>query len=71
MLRVRTIHARSALSAVEYYTRYLTEAPGEIPGKWVGAQADGFGLAGDVVADDLLAVLEGHDPRSGTRSDGP
>lgn len=67
MLRVRTIHARSAVSAVEYYTRYLTDAPGEIPGKWVGAQAAGLGLAGDVVADDLLALLEGRDPGSGTR----
>ncbi len=67
MLRVRTIYAQSALAAVEYYTRYLTEAPGEIPGKWAGAQAAGFGLAGDVVAHDLLAVLEGRDPGSGTQ----
>ena len=66
MLRVRTIYARSALAAVEYYTRYLTEAPGEIPGKWRGAQAIGLGLGGDVGADDLLAILEGHDPETGT-----
>ena len=66
MLRVRTIYARSAGAAVDYYTRYLTEAPGEIPGKWHGQQAAGLGLAGDVAADDLLAVLEGRDPRSGT-----
>ncbi len=66
MLRVRTIYARSALAAVEYYTRYLTEAPGEIPGQWLGGQAAGLSLAGDVAADDLLAVLEGRDPRSGT-----
>jgi conjugative relaxase-like TrwC/TraI family protein len=66
MLRVRTIYARSAGAAVDYYTRYLTEAPGEIPGRWHGQQATGLGLAGDVAADDLLAVLEGRDPRTGT-----
>ncbi|MEZ5218547.1 MAG: MobF family relaxase [Ilumatobacteraceae bacterium] len=48
-------------------TRYLTEAPGEIPGTWRGQQATGLGLAGEVTADDLLAILEGRDPRSGTR----
>jgi conjugative relaxase-like TrwC/TraI family protein len=66
MLRVRTIYARSAIAAVEYYTRYLTEAPGEIPGKWVGRQAPGLGLVGNVVADDLRAILEGLDPEAGT-----
>ncbi|MDJ0769826.1 MAG: MobF family relaxase [Ilumatobacter sp.] len=66
MLRVRTIYAHSAGAAVDYYTRYLTEAPGEIPGTWHGRQAAGLGLAGDVAADDLLAILEGRDPRSGT-----
>lgn len=66
MLRVRTIYAQSAMAAADYYTRYLTEAPGEIPGTWQGAQAAGLGLTGDVVADDLLAVLEGRDPGSGT-----
>ena len=66
MLRVRTIYAHSAGAAVDYYTRYLTEAPGEIPGKWHGQQATGLGLAGDVAADDLLALLEGRDPRTGT-----
>lgn len=66
MLRVRTIYAHSAGAAVDYYTRYLTEAPGEIPGKWHGQQATGLGLAGEVAAEDLLAILEGRDPRSGT-----
>lgn len=66
MLRVRTIYAQSAGAAADYYTRYLTEAPGEIPGTWHGDQAAGLGLGGDVVSVDLLAVLEGRDPRSGT-----
>lgn len=65
MLRVRTIYAQSAGAAADYYTRYLTEAPGEIPGTWHGAQAAGFGLGGDVASDDLLAILEGRDPGSG------
>src|SRR5690606_30493818 len=43
------------------------EAPGETPGMWRGQQAIGLGLAGEVTADDLLAILEGRDPRSGTR----
>jgi conjugative relaxase-like TrwC/TraI family protein len=66
MLRVRTIYAQSARAAADYYTRYLTEAPGEIPGTWSGKQAAGLGLAGDVAADDLLAILKGRDPRSET-----
>jgi conjugative relaxase-like TrwC/TraI family protein len=66
MLRVRTIYAHTAGAAVDYYTHYLTEAPGEVPGRWYGHQAAGFGLAGDVAAGELLAVLEGRDPRSGT-----
>jgi conjugative relaxase-like TrwC/TraI family protein len=66
MLRVRTIYAQSANAAADYYTRYLTEAPGEIPGSWRGQQATGLGLTGDVAADDLLAILEGRDPRSWT-----
>ena len=66
MLRVRTIYASTAQSAAAYYTRYLTDAPGEVPGVWTGDQAVGLGLAGEVDGDDLLAVLEGRDPGSGT-----
>lgn len=66
MLRVRTIYASSALAAAEYYTRYLTEAPGEVPGRWTGAQATGLGLSGEVRTDDLVAILEGRNPTSGT-----
>jgi len=66
MLRVRTIYARSAAAAVDYYTRYLIEAPGEVPGQWLGRQAPELDLVGNVAADDLHAILEGRDPRSGT-----
>ncbi len=62
MLRVRTIYAGSAAAAVDDYTRYLTEAPGEVPGKWLGRQAPGLDLVGDV---DLQSILDGHDPDSG------
>jgi len=66
MLRVRTIYASTAQSAAAYYTRYLTDAPGEVPGVWTGDQAVALGLSGEVDGDDLLAVLEGRDPGSGT-----
>ncbi len=50
----------------DYYAKYLTQAPGEVPGVWAGNQADDFGLAGDVAHDDLLALLEARDPVSET-----
>jgi TrwC relaxase len=66
MLRVSTIRASSAGSSAKYYTRYLTGAPGEVPGVWSGGQAAGLGLSGKVTRDDLQALLEGRDPRMGT-----
>ena len=67
MLRVSTIRASSAGASAKYYTRYLTGAPGEVPGVWSGGQAAGLGLSGEVGRDDLQALLEGRDPISGTR----
>ncbi len=67
MLRVSTIRASSATASAEYYTRYLTGAPGEVPGVWSGCQAAGLGLSGRVNREDLQALLEGRDPISGTR----
>ena len=67
MLRVSTIRASSAGASAKYYTRYLTGAPGEVPGVWSGGQAAGLGLSGKVGRDDLQALLEGRDPVSGTR----
>jgi conjugative relaxase-like TrwC/TraI family protein len=66
MLRVSTIHASSAANTAEYYTQYLTGAPGEVPGVWLGCQAAGLGLLGKVSRGDLQALLEGRDPISGT-----
>ncbi len=67
MLRVSTIRASSAGASAKYYTRYLTGAPGEVPGVWAGGQAAGLGLSGTVRRDDLQPLLEGRDPFSGIR----
>ncbi len=42
MLRVTTLHASSAAATAAYYAKYLTDAPGEVPGVWSGGQADRF-----------------------------
>ena len=65
MLRVTTLRAGSAAVTAGYYTRYLTEAPGEHPGVWLGAQADAFGLVGEVSPEALERLLAGCDPVSG------
>jgi conjugative relaxase-like TrwC/TraI family protein len=67
VLRVRTIYVSAAGAAAEYYACYLADAPGEVPGVWSGRQADALGLDGVVDVDDLHALLEGHDPVTGTR----
>ncbi|MET0579912.1 MAG: relaxase domain-containing protein [Ilumatobacteraceae bacterium] len=48
------------------YAEYLTAAPGEVPGVWVGRQADGLGVSGDVSVEQLEALLCGRDPVTGT-----
>jgi conjugative relaxase-like TrwC/TraI family protein len=65
MLRVTTLYASSAVATAAYYTRYLADAPGEEPGRWLGRQADRLDLAGPVDADELQRLLEGRDPTSG------
>ncbi len=65
-MRVTTIYASSAAATAQYYTRYLTQAPGEQPGVWVGAQAAGLGLSGQVTTEALEALLSGRDPITGT-----
>ena len=66
MLRVTTLHASSAAATAAYYARYLTAAPGEVPGTWSGRQAVGLGLSGRVDAETLEALLSGRDPTTGT-----
>ncbi len=66
MLRVTTLYAGSAAATAKYYTRYLTQAPGEQPGHWTGAQAAGLGLAGEVSTDALELLLSGRDPVTGS-----
>ena len=67
MLRVTTIYASSAGASADYYTKYLTGAPGEVPGVWAGRQATAFGLSGTVDTESLKRLLSGHDPTTGTR----
>ena len=40
---------------------------GEAPGRWIASSSTLLGLAGEVSAEDLRAVLSGRDPSSGTR----
>ena len=66
MLRVSTPYADTSASTAAYYTRYLTQADDEQPGRWTGRQAALLGLSGEVTTEDLQALLEGRDPNSGT-----
>nr|WP_040494022.1 MobF family relaxase [Ilumatobacter nonamiensis] len=65
MMRVRTLFARSARAAAEYYGNYLAKDAHEIPGRWTGRQAPDLDLIGDVSVDALSDVLAGLDPRTG------
>ena len=65
VIRVTTLHASTASATARYYTRYLTDAPGELPGQWHGRQADLLGLSGTVTTDALERLLCGRDPISG------
>ena len=65
MIRVTTLYASSASATAAYYTQYLTQAEGEIPGVWAGHQASMFGLNGDVTAEALERLLSGRDPTTG------
>jgi conjugative relaxase-like TrwC/TraI family protein len=66
MLRVTTLHASSAANTAAYYTHYLTEASGEVPGMWSGRQATTMGLSGTVAVEPLELLLSGRDPVSAT-----
>ena len=72
MMRVTTLYAATAATTAGYYTGYLTEATGELPGQWLGNQADRLRLHGEVTTEALQALLSGLDPiparRSGIRS---
>jgi hypothetical protein len=66
VMLVATLFAGTAATTAAYYTAYLTQADGELPGKWMGRQAAGFGLTGDEATDQLEALLLGRDPIDGT-----
>ncbi len=63
VIRVRTLYASTAASTATYYTRYLTDAPEELPGQWAGQQADLLDLNGTVTTEALERCCPG-----GTRS---
>jgi conjugative relaxase-like TrwC/TraI family protein len=65
MIRVTTLYASGAGASTEYYTGYLTKADGERPGVWMGSQAPGLGLSGEVTTVALKALLSGHHPTTG------
>ena len=65
MIRVTTLYASGAGASAEYYTGYLTKADGERPGLWMGSQAPGFDLSGEVTTEALEALLSGHHPTTG------
>jgi conjugative relaxase-like TrwC/TraI family protein len=65
MLRVTTLYASTAAATAGYYTRYLTQAEGEVPGVWAGRQASRFSLVGTVEAGHLERLLTGCDPHTG------
>jgi conjugative relaxase-like TrwC/TraI family protein len=67
MLRVTTLYASSATATANYYTQYLTRAPGEVDGVWTGKQAAALGLSTSVTTESLELLLEGRDPVRGTR----
>lgn len=64
MLRVTTLYASTAAVTAGYYTAYLTEAEGEIPGVWTGKQSGRFGLSGDVSGEQLELILSGKHPET-------
>jgi hypothetical protein len=66
MMRVTTLFAGTASTTAAYYTAYLTQAEGELPGRWVGRQASAFGLHDMVTTEQLENVLLGRDPIGGT-----
>jgi conjugative relaxase-like TrwC/TraI family protein len=64
MLSVETLFASTAAATAAYYAKYLTAAPGEVPGVWSGRQAVGLGLSGTVTVEALESLLSGCDPMS-------
>jgi conjugative relaxase-like TrwC/TraI family protein len=64
-------HMKSAKAAKEYYTQHI--APGdyyskdgaEMPGTWDGKGAERLGLSGEVKKEDIFALFENRDPKTG------
>lgn len=70
MLTVAKLHAGHQQYYKDAVARGLDEyyaGTGELPGRWMGRSAERLELAGDLDGDALDAILDGRDPRSGTR----
>lgn len=65
MLRVTTLYAATAGATAACDSEYLSQAPGDVPGRWIGdiVEVEGFGLGvGDIVeVEQLRNLLEGRD----------
>jgi conjugative relaxase-like TrwC/TraI family protein len=64
--------SRSAAAAKKYFAEHLGQSDylsqdGVRPGVWFGKGAERLGLAGEVSADDFVALADNKDPRTGER----
>ncbi len=70
MLTVAKLHAGHQQYYKDAVARGLDEyyaGVGELPGRWMGRGAEMLELSGDLDGDALDAILDGRDPRTGTR----
>lgn len=70
MLTVAKLHAGHEQYYKDAVARGLDEyyaGTGELPGRWMGRGADLLGLTGELDGDALDAILDGRDPKTGTR----
>jgi len=70
MLTVARLHAGHQQYYKDAVARGLDEyyaGTGELPGRWMGRGAELLGLTGELDGDALDAILDGRDPRTGTR----
>jgi conjugative relaxase-like TrwC/TraI family protein len=64
--------SKSAAAAKKYFAEHLRQSDylsqdGASPGVWFGKGAERLGLAGDVSAEDFVALAGNQDPRTGQR----
>jgi len=70
MLSIAKLYAGQQQYYTDAVARGLDEyyaGTGELPGRWMGRGAELLGLSGELDAQALDAILDGRDPRTGTR----